>query len=203
MDRRVKLKRLFTRWRPLLLVLACTPLATVCAKTTNAHSDEAMTQRPGPKAAAGNTAPESDRSATHSTEAVRTPDEFVRQFYAWYLGELREGKEPFKQEDKMKQYVTEAFIGKHASGPQDFDRALGLPKPESDWYNMKVKIGKPHYYNKKPLYDAYVDVTYKDFTDRGASSRGGTKFAAIEDQWSVGLQRTGAGWRIASIGIRD
>jgi hypothetical protein len=35
-----------------------------------------------------------------------------------------------------------------------------LQKPESDWYNMKVEIGKPKSYDKKPYYDAYVDVTY-------------------------------------------
>ncbi len=136
-------------------------------------------------------------------QSASTPDELVRQFYAWYLGELRDGKEPFTQEDRMKQYVSDDFIKEHTSGPKDFDRALGLPKPESDWYNMKVEIGKPKYYDKKPYYDAYVDVTYKGFTDRGASVRSGTRFVTIEDSWSVGLQRASDGWRIASIGIRD
>lgn len=138
-----------------------------------------------------------------SNQSARTPDALVRQFYSWYLGELRDGKEPYKQEKKMKQYVSDGFIQEHSSGPKDFDLALGLPKPESGWYNMKVEIGKPKYYHKKPLYDAYVDVTYKGFTDRGASNRGGTSFVTIENEWSIGLQRTGASWRIASIGIKD
>lgn len=133
-----------------------------------------------------------------------TPDELVRQFYSWYLGELRAGKEPFKQEEKMKQYVTDAYMRQLAADKlANFDPALGLPKPESDWYNMKVEVAKPEFFKRKGLHDAYVEVKYKGFTDRAAATRQGTRFVSIDDEWVIGLQRTGAGWRIASIGVKE
>lgn len=146
----------------------------------------------------------SNETAPENNQQPKTPDELVRRFYAWYLGELRAGKEPCKSDEKLKQYFTEEFLRQELESelPKS-DPILDLPKPESDWYNMKVEVGKPKYYQKKPYYDAYVDVTYKGFTDRGAEVRNGTKFITIVDQWVIGLQRGGAGWRIASISINE
>jgi hypothetical protein len=146
--------------------------------------------------------PSTNAVSSNSTDvdSARTPDEVVRQFYSWYLGELRAGKEPFKDE-KMKEYVTDGFLRKLDSEPAGFDPVLLLPKPESDWYDMKVQVSKPKYYHKKSFYDAYVDVTYIYSTKPKGSARKGARSEPSTDDWSVGLERAGASWKIASFGL--
>jgi hypothetical protein len=139
---------------------------------------------------------------TPPTAEAKTPDEHVRRFYAWYLGELRAGRQPFDNAGKMRAYASDGAIGEWRSHAlPGFDPALALPKPQSDWSNMKVTVGKPHYYHEAGVYDAYVEVGYSGFTDRQAHSKNGTHFVGIVDLWSIGLSRTASGWRIASIGV--
>jgi hypothetical protein len=140
---------------------------------------------------------------TDVDNSARTADEVVRQFYSWYLGELRAGNEPFKDE-KMKQYVTDRFLRELDSEPAGFDPVLLLPKPESDWYDMKVQVSKPKYYHKKPFYDAYVDVTYIIYSTKlKGSARKGARSEPSTDDWSVGLERAGTSWKIASFGLKE
>lgn len=140
-----------------------------------------------------------------TSQSPSTPDELVREFYAWYLSELRDGKKPFSEEERMKQYVTDDLFGEIRKSVDDsrVDPVLSLPSPDSGWHNMKVEVAKPKTHKGKDYYDSYVEVKYKGFTDRGAAIRNGTRFTTIADEWTIGLQRTGAGWRIASIGIKD
>jgi hypothetical protein len=143
-----------------------------------------------------------DGNAVAMAARAKTPDEHVRRFYGWYLGELRAGRQPFTNAEKLKAYVSERTIAEWRSSIlPGFDPALALPKPQSDWSNMKVTVGKPSYYHRPGLYDAYVEVSYRRFTDRQAHSRNGTHFIGIPDLWSIGLIMTVSGWRIASIGV--
>lgn len=134
-------------------------------------------------------------AAPENSQQPKMPDELVRQFYTWYLGDLRDGKEPFKEEEKMKQYLADDFIDERRKTLSDtrFDPVLLLPNSDSGWRNMTVEVAKPKFYKGKGYYDAYVDVTYKQHG-------GGRDF---DDEWVIGLQRRGAGWRIASISIKE
>jgi hypothetical protein len=184
-------------------------LALVCCARTSITDNSRANQNTNATRSNTTTETATQRSNSPGTSTPVTnqspsaPDELVRQFYAWYLSELRDAKKPFEQEERMKQYVTDDFFGEIRKNVDDsrFDPALGLPKPESDWYKMKVDVAKPKYYNGKPYYDAYVVVKYEGFSDSKAYTRNGTPFVSIIDEWSIGLQRTTAGWRIASIGL--
>jgi hypothetical protein len=46
-------------------------------------------------------------------------------------------------------------------------------------------------------------VRYSGFADTAAHAANGTHFVAIVDSWTLGLSRTGRGWRIASIGASE
>ncbi len=130
--------------------------------------------------------------------------EAVRQFYAWYLAELRAGRRPASDEAHMRRFMTDTAIADfRRSATPAFDPVLSLPEPHGNWHSMKVAIGRPRFYHRSGVYDAYVDVAYSGFADPSAHRRNGTRFVGIPDVWSVGLSRTAAGWRIASIGLGD
>jgi len=205
------MKILHTRtWSRALLFAALTVSFMVqagCARTiANGNRNQSDTSsNSNPLSANANAAQSPSRHPSNSPEGDdprQGPDEVVRQFYSWYLSELRAGKEPFKDE-KIKQYATDDFLRENASGPAGFDPALLLPKPESDWYDMKVEVSKPKYYHKKPFHDAYVDVTYIYPINANRSPRKGTSSETRKDEWSVGLERAGASWKIASIGLKE
>jgi hypothetical protein len=135
---------------------------------------------------------------------AKSPVEHIQRFYAWYLGELRAGRHPFENEAKLRNYLSSGYIAQlHRQALPDFDPVLALPEPESQWAKMTVSTGKPFYYQGPGAFDVYVIVTYHGFKDRGAYTKGGTNFISVIDRWSIGLNKSGAGWRIASIGIAD
>jgi hypothetical protein len=138
--------------------------------------------------------PDAPASAATDTRPGRAPEEVVREFYEWYLGELRGGREPFKDEERMRQYVTDDFIRERAGGPPDLDPVFGLAKSDADWPRMKFGAAKPKFY-KGETYEgrAYVDVTTKGRID-------GRDFTGLS---IVGLRQTKAGWRVASVSEPD
>jgi hypothetical protein len=143
---------------------------------------------------------------THAAPVAdaKSPVEHLRRFYGWYLGELRAGRRPFDNKAKLESYVSAAYVAKlRAEALPAFDPVLNLPKPESQWAKMSVTTGKPFTYHGPGAYDVYVIVSYHGFKDRGAYTRGGTHFISIIDRWSIGLNKRGSGWCIASIGIAD
>ena len=202
--------------RPAAFVSLALLLAQVCCAGTGTNADPSRaaaqreapqaqtTAQPQPSAGSPQTTaqPSAATGAAGGDTASVAPDELVRQFYDWYLGELRAGHEPHKQE-KLKQFVTDDYVREHANGPADFDPVLMLPKPESDWFNMRVEAGKPKHYEGEQYYDAYVEVTYKNSADAKEPARNGARHAPSGDVWTVGLKHTTAGWRIASLGINE
>ena len=127
--------------------------------------------------------------------STSTPDGLVRQFYAWYLGELRDGKQPFQNKEKLKMYATDELIAQvsERAGDLRFDPMLFFPNSDPGWHNMKVTTARPKYYRKNSNYDASVVVTYK------GQSRG----KGFIDSYIIDLRRTSAGWRISSIVSKD
>lgn len=126
---------------------------------------------------------------------VNLPRETVRQFYGWYMAELKAGGDPWKNGSRIKAYLTADKISEGKDlAEQGLDAVLLLPQPRSDWSGMKVNVGKSKIYHEAGLEDAYVTVTYRGF--KGA--RPGTV-----DVWIVGLTRTPSGWKIASISVDD
>jgi hypothetical protein len=86
--------------------------------------------------------PDAPASAATDTRPGRAPEEVVREFYEWYLGELRGGREPFKDEERMRQYVTDDFIRERAGGPPDLDPVFGLAKSDADLAPDEVRGGE-------------------------------------------------------------
>jgi hypothetical protein len=126
---------------------------------------------------------------------VDMPRETVRQFYGWYMSELKAGGDPWKNGGRIRAYLTADKIGEgEALVAQGLDPVLLLPQPRSDWSGMKVNVGKSKIYREAGLEDAYVTVTYRSF--KGAPP-------GTVDVWIVGLTRTPAGWKIASISVDD
>jgi hypothetical protein len=143
-------------------------------------------------------------SGSHTTAQASTPEAHVRGFYAWYLGALRAGRTPSADAAAMKSWLTDAEIAElRVHRLARFDPVLGLPEPHSNWAGMKVEVGKASYYQKPGLYDAYVEVRYSGFKDPEARTRGDTRFVGTIDDWMLGLKRTPAGWRIASISVSE
>jgi hypothetical protein len=182
------------RWQRLLFPAgaALLILSTGCARASSDGNANVpvivQTSQDSPATTGAGTTPENDQQ-------TKSPDDLVREFYAWYLGELRGGKEPFKNDEKMKQYVSDKFLAAITKAEKDtrFDPVLLLETTDPSWHDMKVEVSKPKFYKGKPYYDAYVNVKYKTASGR----------KSIDDDWSVGLSRTANGWRIESFGIND
>jgi hypothetical protein len=145
--------------------------------------------------------------------AERTPEETVRQFYDWYLGELRAGREPSADDAGLRNYLTDEHIREFRKQHLEmvrlrtpdtpvFDPVLSLKEPRSDWVGMKVYVGKAESY-PDGYYDSYVLVEYGDYTDSHEQIWHGTRFIGIDPKASIGLNKTPAGWKIASIGAAD
>ena len=126
---------------------------------------------------------------------TNTPDGVVRQFYAWYLGALRDGKQPYKNKEKLKLYATDELIAEVSERTKDsrFDPMLFFPNSDPGWHNMKVTTARPTYSRKNSKYDASVVVTYK----------GQSHGKSFTDSYIIDLRRTSAGWRISSIVSKD
>src|SRR2546423_2729413 len=185
------------------LIMSSCSFSASAAQTEPVVSDGRPETKSNEGAAVERTQPNAVRQpviSNQTSSAVTAPDELVRQFYSWYLAEIRAGREPFNQDDKMLQFVTGEFMSEYRKNAlPKFDPVLALPKPESNWQSMRVATGKPTFYHRKGLYDAYVLVNYKGFNDPVAKANKG--MVSIEDEWSIGLTKTAAGWRIASIGL--
>jgi len=178
--------------------MACFPLAMLAAAVfaAGAAANAAASAASGHQAMA--------RAQAVPPADAKSPVEHLRRFYDWYLGELRAGRRPFDNQARLRSYISSAYIAQlRKDDLPAFDPVLSLPKPESQWAKMTVAIGKPFTYHGPGAFDAYVIVTYRGFKDSGAYTKGGTHFISIIDRWSIGLNKSGAGWRIASIGIAD
>ena len=184
----------------LILALGTLPFSVCCTRTSvNGKSNANQNIKVAPNNNNAETANQHLSSAATSSPGINqsssTPDALVREFYAWYLSEFRVGKKPFEEEERMKQYVTDDFfaeIRKRVDDDPRFDPTLLLPNSDLSWHNMKVQVSKANFFGGKAHYDAYVYVTYKTADGKD-----------YDDENSVGLQRAGAGWKIASIGLKD
>jgi hypothetical protein len=127
----------------------------------------------------------------------------VRHFYAWYLGELRAGRRP-AADPKLHVFVSDAYLNELRGSPvRGFDPVLSLPEPASAWASMIVTQRTIEVCHRPGLRQAYVYVTYSRYRDPQAHTVKGTRFMSISSAWAIGLDRTPAGWRIASIGLEE
>jgi hypothetical protein len=89
--------------------------------------------------------------SSNESHLADSPESVLRNFYGWYLGEIRSGHEPWKDDAKLHTFFADEFFKLHDAypTPPNMDPILGLEAPYSNWYNMKVTFAKTQYYHKK------------------------------------------------------
>src|SRR5437588_1075433 len=131
----IDVRKSFFRYYILFGTFALTAASLDCTRrnhTTNGNAPPDVAQT-----ITQSSPPNSPEAALENNQRPKMPDELVRQFYAWYLGELPDGKEPFKKDEKMKQYLADDFIDEIHKRTSDtrFDPVLLLENSDSSWHN--------------------------------------------------------------------
>jgi hypothetical protein len=140
---------------------------------------------------------------TASAPAKAEIGDVVRQFYAWYLDELRAGRRP-SADPRLRSFISDDLVRERRGSPaRGFDPVLLLPDPASSWSAMQVTPSVIELCRRPGLYQAYVYVRYSRYRDPQARTLNGTHFVGMLSDWAIGLNRTPAGWRIMSLGSGD
>ena len=122
--------------------------------------------------------------------AEKTPEEAIRSFYRWYMGELIAGGSPFQtKRSEMKKFVTERFL-------KEIDQS----------YKENNGLGADPFIQAQDFDNAWksnIAISNLKTTGSTATAKVELKGKDLSQKLSVSLTREQGSWKLDSVAARE